>query len=233
MPESPLFAVPMLEGGSDYPSPDATADAKQVNDQFKYAEQFWGVKPVTSGTLPSSPKNQQFIVETDTGKLRYWNGTTWVNLRDNLRGTTAQRNAYFGTPLAADRAALANTIPLWYNTDKGFEEQYFAQFDDAGVTATTPVKKVFGWKPASKNGRVALSVFSVASSDSPANVKKYGSTVELTGTSSAIVLDNVFTADFDEYEIEFEITGVTAGLSVQFLLRNAGANLTSGVYNSQ
>lgn len=149
------------------------------------------------------------------------------------KGTTAERDAFWGTAATgADRVTLANKWPRWLNTDKGWVEQYFAQHDDPSV-GTAPAKKVFGWKPAMTAGRVPIHNFSVAASNTPANVKKYGTTVELIGTSSAIVLDNVFTADFDEYEIEFEITGVTANLNVQFLLRAAGANLTTTVYNQQ
>jgi hypothetical protein len=151
-----------------------------------------------------------------------------------LKGTSAQRSTFYGTDPSTptDRGVAANQFRRWFNTEKGYWQLYHAQFDDPGVTAATPAKKTAGWKPV--DGRVPLSVFSVAASNNPANVKKYGAQVEVVGgTTSAIVLDNVFTSDFDEYEIEFEITSVTAGLNLQFLLRAAGANVSASVYNSQ
>lgn len=152
MPESPLFAIPMLEGGSDYPSPDAVADAKQINDQFKYIEQFLGVKIVTSGTLPSSPKTQQLVYETDTGRFRYWSGSTWVTISDNtsvtVGGTSAERDTRFGsTASAAERVALANSDSRWYNTEKGYSERYYSATADASALPRNSAA-VAGWYPA-------------------------------------------------------------------------------------
>ncbi len=150
MPDSPLFGIPMLEGGSDYPSPDATADAKQINDQFKYVEQFLGIKPVTSGALPSSPKTQQVVYETDTGKLKYWSGSAWVEIKVPTTGSTAERDAFWGSPAnGSQRVALANQFPIWRNTDKGWIEQYFANDGDSaigGYKAAVAAKEP-GWYP--------------------------------------------------------------------------------------
>jgi hypothetical protein len=149
MPESPLFAIPMLEGGSDYPTPDATADSKQINDQFKYTEQFLGIKPVTSGTLPSTPKTQQLIYETDTGNIRFWDGDEWITVEQNDKtgGTTAERDTQFGTPgSAGDRVALANKCPMWFNTEKGYTERYFSATADASALPRNSAA-VAGWYP--------------------------------------------------------------------------------------
>ena len=153
MPESPLFDIPMLEGGSDFPTPDATADVAQINAQFVYMEQFLGVKPVTSGTLPSLPKTQQTVVETDTGKLKYWDGAAWVDvIPDGVRaGTTALRNLIYPAPAnAAARVALANRCVRWHNTETGFIEQYFCDDADsgqAGYNFRHAVKPAGGWYP--------------------------------------------------------------------------------------
>lgn len=234
MPTSPLFAVPMLEGGSDYPTPDSTADAKQINDQFKYAEQFWGVKEVTSGTLPSSPKNQQLIYESDTGRLRYWDGTTWVTVSppNALRGTTAARDAAFPTPAnAAARVALAAQVPLWFNTEKGYEQQYFAQFDDAGAGIFS--RKTHGWRASlTAGGRVPISVFT-ASGATPANVKKYGSSVEVIAATTTVFLDGCFTTDFDAYDIDIEVHAAATSGDMTFQFRAAGALSASALYDHE
>lgn len=233
MPTSPLFAIPMLEGGSDYPSPDAIADAKQVNDQFKYLEQFVGVQEVTSGTLPSSPKEQQFIYETDTGRVRYWDGTQWVTIAYRMVGTTAQRNALYPTPATPSaRVALANAAPLWFNTEKGWQEQYYAQYDDAGAVATTPVREVHGWGPAQHLGLIPLTQFVANQAGAaPTVVSKRGSRVKVTTAGAAIDFDNVFTSDFKHYKIRV-YGGSSVGTDLSFQLRAAGVLITALNYSS-
>lgn len=52
-----------------------------------------------------------------------------------MRGTTAQRDAFFGTPTTdAARAALANLQPVWYNTTTGRQETYYALASISGLT---------------------------------------------------------------------------------------------------
>ena len=138
------FDLVLLNGGSDIPSPDDPADAKDINDAFKQIDGYLGVFPCTSGTRPPSPKYRQVIRETDTGRLLYWDNSNWVDMVTNTpglipAGTTAQRDAYYGVPAAgapgaAARVALANKAPRWFNTDAGmnWEEQYFAATADAG-----------------------------------------------------------------------------------------------------
>jgi len=63
------------------------------------------------------------------------------------KGTTAQRNAHWGTPgSAAARVALANMGARWFNMDLGYEEEYFSGTADAGasplVSSPSP-----GWYP--------------------------------------------------------------------------------------
>lgn len=71
------------------------------------------------------------------------------------RGTTAERNTFYGTPAsAAERVALANKAPRWLNSDTGYEEQYFGDDGDSG---TAGYKAIFavpapGWYPV--GGRV-------------------------------------------------------------------------------
>lgn len=152
MVNSPLFGIQLLTGGSDYPTPDSTADVKQFNDAILAMEKFLGVIICTSGTRPSSPKKQQIIVETDTGLTYYYSGTAWVALFENIDtsiipiGDNAQRNAAWGTPTtAADRKALANKCARWSNNTTGWMEQYFAGTGD-GANAQVTVATA-GWYP--------------------------------------------------------------------------------------
>lgn len=74
------FQIPLISGGSDDPEPDEVADAKDINDGFKEVDNYLGVLISTSTTNPASPKRQQLIVDTDTGILKYWSGTQYVQL---------------------------------------------------------------------------------------------------------------------------------------------------------
>ena len=51
------------------------------------------------------------------------------------KGSTALRDNYFGIPAnPAERAALANSRPIWYNTTLSREETYYAVTGTAGLT---------------------------------------------------------------------------------------------------
>lgn len=160
MVNSPLFGIQLLTGGSDYPTPDSTADVKQFNDAILAMEKFLGVIICTSGTRPSSPKKQQIIVETDTGLTYYYSGSAWVALFQDLddrlipAGTTAQRDAFWGAPtIDSARAALANKGARWFNTTLGWEEAYYAPTGLSGLTAKGLVTgTVADWYPTPGNG---------------------------------------------------------------------------------
>lgn len=64
-------------------------------------------------------------------------------------GTTAQRDAHFGTPATdAERVALANRQPVYFNTESGWQESYYAPAGLAGLTARGLVAGVpAGWYP--------------------------------------------------------------------------------------
>lgn len=64
-------------------------------------------------------------------------------------GTAAERNARFGVPATdAERVALANQKPIWFNTEDGWEESYYAPQGLAGLTARALVAGTpAGWYP--------------------------------------------------------------------------------------
>lgn len=52
------------------------------------------------------------------------------------RGSTAERDAMYGVPATdSARAALANSRPTWFNTDRGWEESYYAATGTPGLSA--------------------------------------------------------------------------------------------------
>jgi hypothetical protein len=63
------------------------------------------------------------------------------------RGTSTQRDTYYGVPsTAAERAALANQKVIWYNTTTNTLEMYFATTGTSGLTVTGIVQ-TSGWYP--------------------------------------------------------------------------------------
>lgn len=70
-------------------------------------------------------------------------------ITDLGRGSSVERDAYFGAPATdVERVALANRRVVWFNTDFGWEESYYADSALAGLTtlglvAGTPS----GWYP--------------------------------------------------------------------------------------
>lgn len=70
------------------------------------------------------------------------------------RGTTAQRNAIFGTPITdGQRVTLANRKVTWFNTDLGWEESYYATTGLPGLTAPALISAVTsGWFPIGPGG---------------------------------------------------------------------------------
>lgn len=154
MPESPLFKVPLITGGSDYPTPDTAADAKNVNDGFIYAEQFWGVKLVTSGTLPSNPKVQQLIFETDTGILKGWDGDEWLALSTGTggggggpdAGSVSARNAKYPAPSTLSARITQQRLGVtWYLVEGNLcaKQIYLAEYD-ASLNPNGPTSGA-GW----------------------------------------------------------------------------------------
>lgn len=138
-------------------------------------------------------------------------------------GTTAQRNAYWSEPGTPEqRVALANKIARWYNTEKGYEEQYFAAYNDATIGPLTPAKATAKWAPVT--GRALLSNYTISSVGGTA--QKHGGVINLAAVTT-IRLDGVFTDDFDQYEVLWDISSATADNDMTVRLRNAGVDETA------
>lgn len=128
-------------------------------------------------------------------------------------GTTAQRDLYWGSPAnAAARVTLANKGARWFNTDKGWEEQYFSQFDDASAILRNS-STTFGWKA---RGRQLVHATTVTPTGGTG--ADQGNKVVVGAGVSNIALQGIFTDDFDDYEYFIRASAsVSATLSFRLM----------------
>lgn len=77
-----------------------------------------------------------------------------------VSGTTEQRDSVWGTPATVEeQVALANLTPLWWNTDLGWQESYYATDGATGLAAPGLVDHANvppGWYPTGKGPRAIL-----------------------------------------------------------------------------
>jgi hypothetical protein len=149
---------------------------------------------------------------------------------EQFGGNAAARDARFGVPAnAGARVALAESGAHWFNRDKGWLEQYYAAYNDAGVSAATPVKDVAGWAPAISAGRILLTKFTAAVNGT-GTVTKKGGKVEF-ATAQGLLIDNCFTADFDRYELELSSSVVSSSTAVEMRFRVGGVTDAASAYS--
>lgn len=86
----------------------------------------------------------QFVVTTGIGGGLYPASTGQMG-----KGTTAQRDGFYGVPTTdVQRVALANSSPVWFNTELGWEESYYALSTLSGLTVLgLEAGNPSGWYP--------------------------------------------------------------------------------------
>lgn len=86
------------------------------------------------------------------------------------RGTTAERDTIFGVPgTDATRVALANRRIVWFNTDLGWEESYFATTGKSGLVVTGLVANASsGWYPTGASATTPAMLWEAQSQVTPA-----------------------------------------------------------------
>lgn len=106
-----------------------------------------------SGPTPRDPVRQGRSVNERLDILELRSGTP-ARLSRLGAGPTSERNVFYMTPATEeDRAMLANQRPTWFNTDRGWDEGYFAPATTAGLTVPGLVAGVpAGWYPLGHNG---------------------------------------------------------------------------------
>jgi hypothetical protein len=170
----------VVSGGANYPISDAFEVQIQVQDKFTTAIaqvdvatgavfMHWSSNGVGIGTYNIAGKALNVLgeslfeggVEADSLLVNGPIEGDSLTIADigiqPFRGTTAQRDAFFGSPSTdAARVALANLRPLWFNTDLGWEESYYAVTGLTGLTVTGLVASTpSGWYP-TREGALAL-----------------------------------------------------------------------------
>ena len=118
---------------------------------------------VTASTTTSVTLNVLEI--SGSGTFASWTLTIGALLGNESRGSTARRDAIHGSPTtAAARVALANAQPVWFNTDLGWEESYYATLGLSGLTVTPLVPDApSGWYPTGPGPKAVLMLFGTQS----------------------------------------------------------------------
>lgn len=213
-------------------TPDEVADIDKLNENFDKIDAAVGAFPCTSSTRPATPFQGQIIRESDTGKTLIRVGSDWVDVAPGiiLIGNTALRDAAYPAPgSAAARVALANQIVRFWNTDVGYEQMYYAQFDDAGATAATPTKEVFGWGPRLDVGSVLLTKWTAALVGGVGTITKKGGMLDFAGVQG-FTIDNIFSAAFPRYEMRLTTVDFSTGGQITAQLRVGGVTDTAANY---
>ena len=210
-------------------TPDEVADIDKLNANFDKIDAAAGASGYTSTTRPGSPFNGQLIYESDTRQMTRWDQGLgqWVLASSPATGTTVQRDARYPIPgTDAGKVAFAALGMEWFNTDKGWIEQYFAGTAMAGSGRFS--RTAANWYPSVRNGRVPIRPTAVTLGAGTSAVLDGGAIV-LTACSS-FSFDGAFTTDFDTYEIELETSVTTGDATLQIQTRTAGTPDTGNNY---
>lgn len=100
-------------------------------------------------------------------------------------GTTTQRDARFGIPVTtADIAALANRRVIWYNTEEGWMESYYATTGTAGLSVRgLTTGNPSGWYPVGQGPYIRLQPTSAFSAVANNPIRSWGTAFRSGGTA--------------------------------------------------
>jgi microcystin-dependent protein len=122
-----------------------------LNGAFAAADAVTPFDQQTQSTGGGLPHNNLQPYTTVNYIISVGNAGTPVAPPENYvgRGTTAERDNLFGVPTTdPTRVALANRKIIWFNTDTGWEEMYYATTGKTGLTALGLVTQASsGWYP--------------------------------------------------------------------------------------
>jgi microcystin-dependent protein len=122
-----------------------------TNNAFAASDAVTPFDQVTQSTGGGAAHNNLQPYTTVNYVISVGNAGTPVAPPENYvgRGTTSERDNIFGVPTTdPQRVALANRKIVWFNTDTGWEEMYYAATGKTGLTALGLVAQATsGWYP--------------------------------------------------------------------------------------
>ncbi|ALY08995.1 tail protein [Arthrobacter phage Gordon] len=153
------------------------------------------------------------------------------------RGTTADRNLLFGTPVTdPTRVALANRQIIWFNTDLGWEESYYATEGKAGLLVTgLQQPHSSGWYPTGPGPMVLLEPSAFSAQTTNSWVKGWGTPVRRRGGTNWFVSTDGRVVEFRQagrYDIKawtVQQTGSGTAFYSLRLVENNGTTIVRAV----
>lgn len=130
------------------------------------------VMPTTNGGVGNTTWRRIGYLSGGVWAWGIWEIITWA------RGTSAQRDSSFGVPASdATRVALANRRVRWWNTDYGWEEQYYAVTGLSGLTVPGLESGIAsGWYPVGAGPKIVLNPGASVSASAGNNISGWSST---------------------------------------------------------
>lgn len=107
------------------------------------------------------------------------------------RGSESLRNSRYGVPADnAARVSLANRRPLWYNTDRGWLESYYATTGLLGLTGGLMAGAPSGWYPVGPGPFIRLRPTAIYAASTSNAIKNWNGEVHRQGGSDWFTYDN-------------------------------------------
>lgn len=235
-------------GGSSGVIPDEVVDVDRINDNSDKIDASVGAPNFTSGTRPAAPFPGQLIRETDTRLLKQWDGTAWLTVGGDAIGdmytgltlgtenldTVLATGSYVQTSTA--NATLARNYPfegargvLTVETaGTSYRQTLHYWLNDTNIAIYERMKVTTNaWTPWR-----AVFPSSIRLPSSVTNATFSGRGVIAFSNVAEVIINGVFDATFDHYEIIFDVTTLSAaGLNAQLTLAGAPAN--TAIYDNQ
>lgn len=236
-------------GGSSGVIPDEVVDVDKINDNSDKIDAAVGAPNFTSGTRPPAPFPGQLIRETDTRLLKQWDGATWLTVGGDAIGamytgltlgtedldTVLATGSYVQTltgnataarnyPFDGARGVLTvengagsyrQTLHFWLNNPNT------AIYERVKVStnAWTP------WRCVYPSGILRAPAGVTGATVTNGRLISFNNVAE-------VVINGVFDASFEHYELLTDITTLSAsGINAQLV--SAGTPANTAVYDNQ
>lgn len=240
-------------GGSSGTIPDEVVDVDKLNDNSDKIDAAIGAPNFTSGTRPAAPFPGQLIYETDTDLVKQWSGSAWLTVGGAALDAKIAAMYDGGALTTQDLDTLLKSGSYNQASSANATLARNYPFDGArGVltveAAVDSYRQTLHYWPNNTNTaiyeRVKLTtntwspwrcVYPSGILRAPAGVT--GATVtngRLISFSNVaeVIINGVFDASFEHYEILFDVTTLSAsGINAQ--LAASGTAAATAVYDNQ